>query len=155
LNFSQYLCNIKRLLDGSLVQRAGEGITWTEEKECPKQSWWRSPAPPRPELQAHSLLFLIRIPSSDDAPGWNDIQKLVFAMKQFKFDGTHFDLMDRIVFGVPDAPSDIETFYDLVEKMNLPPLDTFPIVSAGESTHMVRRKSLKVIFLLNRIRKCL
>ena len=128
----EYLCDIKHLLDGSLVQSAGKGMQWTEQEKCQNASA-RDPAPVRREYQAHSLLFLIRIPLDDD-PERNEIKSLVQAMKQFKFHGSRFDLMDRIVFGIPDAPREKQKFTDLVERMNLPPSDTFPIVSAGTST---------------------
>jgi len=148
----KFLCDIKRLLDGNLVSKAGEAMKWSETEMCkPETKFWLPLRwyygwqdwcyygkcnPINLQLQVHALLLVI--PYTADSSNWaadvETINTFVSAMKSFVSTESTFDLMDRIVFAITNAPHDIVAFQSLVDKMSLPALDTFPITSSINTT---------------------
>jgi len=76
------------------------------------------------DLQAHAILFMVRYGDNEE-----EVSKFLMKMKTVVKRGSdfNFDMMDRMVFAFSDAPSDDETFKQLVKKLGLPSKDVFPI----------------------------
>jgi hypothetical protein len=201
------LCGIKRLLDGTLVEKNGAAMKWSEheDKMC-KNSWlyvlstwifcvciagfslfgvcnymypppngehsehanlvrrglkgglvvvflwilvyfgWRknvenvseltcceSQIIQNRDLQAHAILFMIRYHPGDQK---EIIRTFLQKMKQVVHHGSdfNFDVMNRMVFGISDAPSDDQKFNEWVKDLGLPAKDVFAIRWSSIST---------------------
>jgi hypothetical protein len=205
----KYLCAIKRLLDGTLVENNRASMTWSEaeDKKC-RNSWsdvlftwifyphciagfvsllivggymsvqakpddlpfsiacfvtlwsgfvvlllsvgkiyemylhWgtdvneltccESQINQKRDLQAHAILFMIRYNDNEKEV----IKQFLIKMKGVVKRGSDFnvDMMDRMVFGVSNAPSDEKTFNEWVKKLGLPSKDVFPITWSSIGT---------------------
>jgi hypothetical protein len=137
-----YLCDIKRLLDGSLVKANAEPMKkWSKNTACFGYSS-SSAQEANPKLQAHVLLFVIAYNQyKDEVQNKEDndaIEKFVSEIKKFSTPGekegefepgskqlSDFDLMDRMVFGITGAPQDDIKFQEIVDSVGLSDLDTF------------------------------
>ena len=149
----KFLCHIKRILDGRLrslsVENPGDAMSWkqVEAGECTDdKSKWKILKDPDSEvnhdLRAHAALFLIRVPFNvNDGTilynhiEWDEIRALSRALTNFKMEGSEFNLMNRMVFGITGAPKNVSEFRAMVEKMGLPHDDTFALTSENTESH--------------------
>ena len=135
-----YLCDIKRLLDGSLVKANAKSMEWSKNTSEHLLDWlgWHksclgspssSAQEANPKLQAHVLLLVISYKESTWDEDKEEVEKFVSEIKKSSTPGSQqlsdFDLMDRMVFGITGAPQDEIEFQLIVDSWGLSALDTF------------------------------